>query len=137
MHDVNMSAAGSLQSQVQGVRYIPSPQIGAKLTRVAVAAVIIQDRAEIEPLPTQDFEIGHAATVIFWLSFVRSSTVRNTVAKVSEDAAQFFSPVMQSCSRGPRRTKKWLPEHMGHHSAITQRFDKLIFCRGSNIGTHG
>ena len=58
MNDVNLVAAGSLQSQVQGIRDILSPHIGAKLPRDDVAAVIVQDRAEIEPTPPQHFEIG-------------------------------------------------------------------------------
>ena len=58
MDDVNLVTTGRLQSQVERVSHVLSPHIGAEIPLDGVAAVIVQDRAEIEPAPAQNFEVG-------------------------------------------------------------------------------
>ena len=58
MNDVDLIATRRLQCQIQSVGHILSPHVSAELPRDDVAAVIVQDCAEVEPAPTDDFEIG-------------------------------------------------------------------------------
>ena len=46
------------QSQIQRIGHVSCPHIGAELPRDDVAAVIVEDRAEIEPTPPKDLDIG-------------------------------------------------------------------------------
>ena len=56
--DVNLVAAGCLQAQIQRVCHVLSPHVGAQLPSDDVAAVIVQNRAEIEPAPAQYLDVG-------------------------------------------------------------------------------
>ena len=58
MNDVNLVTARCLQCEIQRVRHILSSHVGAKLPGHDVAAVIVQNRTEIEPAPAQDFDVG-------------------------------------------------------------------------------
>ena len=58
MHDVNLIAAGCLQSQIQRVRHIFGPHVGAQLPRNDIAAVIVQDCTEIKPAPAQNLQVA-------------------------------------------------------------------------------
>ena len=58
MDDMNLIATGCLQGQIKRVSNILSPHVGAKFPRDNVAAVVVEDRAEIEPPPAQNFEIS-------------------------------------------------------------------------------
>ncbi len=58
MHNGCLIASRSLQSQVQRVGHIRGLRRRAKFPRDDVAAVIIEDRAEVKPAPTNDLEIG-------------------------------------------------------------------------------
>jgi len=55
---MNLVATGCLQGQIKRVSYILSPHVCAKFPRDNVAAVVVEDRAEIEPPPAQNFEIS-------------------------------------------------------------------------------
>ena len=46
------------QSQIQRIGHVLCPHVCAQLPRDNVATVIIKDRAEIEPTPANDLEIG-------------------------------------------------------------------------------
>jgi len=52
--DVDLVATRCLQSQVQRVRHVLGSHVRAEFPRDDVAAVIVQDRAEIEPAPADD-----------------------------------------------------------------------------------
>ena len=56
--DVNLVTSRRRQSQVQRVGDILSPHVRAKLPRDDVAAVIIEDCAEIVQAPLDDLEVG-------------------------------------------------------------------------------
>ena len=56
--DMNLVTSRRRQSQVQCVRHVLGSHVGAKLPRDDVAAVVVEDRAEIEPPPAQNFEIS-------------------------------------------------------------------------------
>ena len=58
VEDVNLVTSRRRQSQVQRVGDILSPHVRAKLPRDDIAAVIIEDCAEIEPAPADDLQIG-------------------------------------------------------------------------------
>ena len=58
MNDVDLVTPRGFQSQVQRVGHVLCPHVGAELPRDEVAAVIVQDRAEIKPPPANDLEIG-------------------------------------------------------------------------------
>ena len=58
VNDVHLIAAGCLQCEVQRVGDVLSPHVGAELPGDDVAAVIVEDRAEIEPTPAQNLDIG-------------------------------------------------------------------------------
>lgn len=55
---MNLITAGRLKGQIQRVSYVLGPYVFAEFPRDDVPAVIVQDRAEIEPSPTNDLEIG-------------------------------------------------------------------------------
>jgi len=55
---MDLVAPRGFQSQIQRIGHVLCPHVGAELPRNDVAAVIIKDRAEIEPAPANDFEIG-------------------------------------------------------------------------------
>ena len=54
----NLVTARRLKSEIQCVRYVFSPHVGAEFPRDDVAAVIIEHCAEIEPAPSQNFDVG-------------------------------------------------------------------------------
>ena len=58
VNNVNLVATGRLKGQVQGVGHILSPHVGAEFPCDDVTVVIVHDRAEIEPTPTDDLEVG-------------------------------------------------------------------------------
>ena len=58
MNDVHLITARRLQREVQCVRHVLSPHVGAELPRDDVAAVIVENRAEIEPTPAQYLDVG-------------------------------------------------------------------------------
>ena len=58
INDVNLVAARRLQCEVQRIRHIFSPHVGAEIPEDNVTAVIIEDRAEIGPAPTKDLDVG-------------------------------------------------------------------------------
>jgi hypothetical protein len=58
MNDMNLVAAGCLQRQVQRIGHIFSPHGRAELPRDDVAAVVVEGRAEIEPTPPKDLDVG-------------------------------------------------------------------------------
>jgi putative transposase len=55
---MNLIAAGRLKGQIQRVGDVLGSHVCAEFPRDDVAAVIVQDRAEIEPAPTDDLQIG-------------------------------------------------------------------------------
>lgn len=55
-HD-GLIATGRRQCQFDRVRHITSPHVGAELPRDDVAAVIVQDCAEIIPTPADNLEV--------------------------------------------------------------------------------
>ena len=55
--DVNLVAAGRLQGEVQCIRYILRPHVGTKLPRNDVTAVVVENRAEIEPAPAENLDV--------------------------------------------------------------------------------
>lgn len=55
---MNLITARYLQDQIKGVYHVPGPRVPAELPRDDAAAVIVQDRAEIEPVASQNLEIG-------------------------------------------------------------------------------
>ena len=55
---MHLIAAGCLQCEVQRIGYVFSPHVGAEFPRDDVAAVIVEDRAEIEPTPPKDLDVG-------------------------------------------------------------------------------
>ncbi len=55
---MNLITARCLQGQIEGVCHILSPHGRAELPRDDVAAVVVQNRAEVEPAPPQNLEIG-------------------------------------------------------------------------------
>lgn len=61
VNDVGLVSTRRLQRQVQRVRHVFSPHIGAQFPSDDVAAVIVQDRAEIEPAPADDLEVGEVS----------------------------------------------------------------------------
>ena len=58
VNDVHLITTGRLQGQVQRVGHVFSPHVRAELPRDDVTAVVVQDRAEIEPAPTQYLDVG-------------------------------------------------------------------------------
>ena len=58
VNDVNLVTSRRFQSQIQRVGHVFGPHVCAKLPRDDVAAVIIQDRAEIKPAPANDLEVS-------------------------------------------------------------------------------
>ena len=54
---MHLVAARCLQGELQRIGNVFSPHVGAKLPGHDVAAVIIKDCAEIEPAPTEDFDV--------------------------------------------------------------------------------
>ena len=58
MDDVHLITARRLQGEVQRIGNVFSPHIGAELPRDDVAAIIVEDGAEIEPTPSQNFDVG-------------------------------------------------------------------------------
>ena len=58
---MHLIAARRLQCEVQCVRHVFSPHVGAELPRDDVAAVVIENRAEIEPAPTENLDIGEVS----------------------------------------------------------------------------
>ena len=58
MNDVNVVTTRRPKSEIQCVRHVFSPHVGAKLPGDDVAAVIVEDGAEIEPAPSQNFDLG-------------------------------------------------------------------------------
>ena len=58
---MNLITAGSLQCELQRICHIFCPHVGAKLPGDDVAAVIVEDRAEIEPAPSQYFDVGEVS----------------------------------------------------------------------------
>ena len=58
MHDSGPVAAGCFQRQFQRGGDILGLHRGAELSGDDVTAVIVEDRAEIEPAPSDDIEIG-------------------------------------------------------------------------------
>ncbi len=57
MDDMHLITARCLQCEVQRIRHIFGSHVGAEFPRDDVTAVIVQDRAEIEPAPVDDLEI--------------------------------------------------------------------------------
>ncbi len=55
---MHLITAGGLQGQIQCVRHILHAHGRAQLPGDDVAAIIVQDRAEIEPPPADHLEIG-------------------------------------------------------------------------------
>jgi len=51
-------AARGCQSQLNRIRHVFSPHVGAKLPSNDIATVIIEDRAEVIPTPANDLEVG-------------------------------------------------------------------------------
>ena len=58
MNDVNLVAAGCLQCEVKRIGNVFSPHVGAELPGDDVAAVVVEDSAEIEPAPAQHLDVG-------------------------------------------------------------------------------
>ena len=56
--DVNLITTGRLQSEVKRVGHVLCPHVGPEFPRDDVAAVVVEDRAEIEPPPADDLQIG-------------------------------------------------------------------------------
>ena len=54
VNNVDLVATRCLQSQVQRVRHVLGPHVRTEFPRDDVPAVIVQDRAEIEPAPPDD-----------------------------------------------------------------------------------
>jgi len=55
---MNLVTARRLQSEVQCICHVFSPHVGAELPGDNVAAVIVEDRAKIEPTPPKDLDVG-------------------------------------------------------------------------------
>ena len=55
---MHLITAGRLQCESPVCLSHPRPHVGAELPRDDVAAVIVQDRAEIEPTPAQYLDVG-------------------------------------------------------------------------------
>jgi len=58
MNDMHLITTRRLQCEVQRIRDVFGPHICAKLPSNDIAAVIIQDCAEIEPPPAQNLEVS-------------------------------------------------------------------------------
>ena len=65
IHDLGLAIFGDgvvqcydAKAGAQRVLHIFCPHVGAKLPGHDVAAVIVEDRAEIEPAPVEDFDVG-------------------------------------------------------------------------------
>ena len=56
--DMNLVTAGCLQCEIQRICYVLGPHVGAQLPRDDITAVIVQNRAEIEPAPSQYLDVG-------------------------------------------------------------------------------
>ena len=57
MNNVDLITSRRLKRQIQRISHVFSPHVCAEFPRDDVAAVIVQDRAEIEPTPAQNLEI--------------------------------------------------------------------------------
>ena len=57
VNNVDLVATRCLQSQVQRVRHVLGSHVRAKFPRDDVPAIIVQNRAEIEPAPADDLQI--------------------------------------------------------------------------------
>ena len=58
MNNMNLVAARRLQCEIQCVGNVFGPPVGAELPGDDVAAVVVEDRAEIEPAPAQYFDVS-------------------------------------------------------------------------------
>ena len=56
--DMDLVTPRGFQSQIQRIGHVLCPHVSAEFPRDDVAAVIVQDRAEIEPSPADDLQIG-------------------------------------------------------------------------------